>query len=548
MGFSAPARAWEPVSIFAATFLVLALLAPRVMTYLNPVTGDEPFYLMTAISLLRDRDINECNNYRLQQEIALYPAFYQPWQGFPQGWLGWTGAPFPLPPHPSNLSPANRMCISTNPLVPLPLNGTGSELYSKHGLGLTLLVLPSFAAGGRALVVYFLALLGALLAANVYLLARESTRSRWPAALTWLAFAVTIPQLPYSFLIFPELPAALLVLYAYRRIRNWNNNWVQVGALSACIAFLPWLHYRFIPVSAALFIYYLYTLRKRQTLWPAANLGLVSAQWLVSAGLLMLYFYQRYRQVYPNPADHAGISDVAGTLRGAAGLFLDVQWGLFVAAPVYILAIVGIVLMALRRRGRGELLWIGLIFLPYFAVIASYAQWWGEWCPPARYLASVLPLFAMPFAVALERIRGAAYKVMYAVLMFLSLLSTWGFIYQPQWLYNQPDGNNQLITKGLPHLLSALPADLARLISPGAVNNIFPSFVRPYFAYAQLGQVQGGLWAAEAWRTSLVPILMVATIVGISLLFAWFGTRHKPSLPNPPAMPMSADAAPMSLQ
>lgn len=523
-------KRWEPAAIFAVTLAVLALLAPRITTYLNPVEGDEPFYLMTAISLLYDHDINECNNYRQQDELALYPSFYEPWTGFPQGWLGWTGAPFPLPPHPAHLVPATRECAGTDPSIPLPANGTGNELYSKHGLGLSLLVLPAFALGGRDLTVYFLILLGALLAANVYLFARESTDSIWPAVLTWAAFAFTIPQLPYSFLIFPELPAALLVIYAFRRIRNWDNNWAQVGAIGACMAFLPWLHYRFIPVSAALFIYYIYMSRKRPASMRWANYGLVLAEAGVSAVLLMAFFYQRYHSILPDAADHAGSSDVAGTLRGVAGSFLDVQWGLFVAAPVYILAFVGVILMLASRRWRGDLLWIALVFVPYFLVVANYAQWWGEWCPPARYLASVLPLLAMPFALTLERIRSVAYGLIYGLLTALSLLVSFGAMFQPQWMYNQPDANSQIITKGLPVLLSDMPAAIRNSINPMGINNFFPSFVRPYFAYLQLGPKQGDLWSAIEWKTSVGPALIVAGIILLCLGLAYFSHRREARL------------------
>ena len=50
-------RAWEPLLVFLVSFLVLALFTPRVTTYLDPTTGDEPFYLMTAISILKDGDL-----------------------------------------------------------------------------------------------------------------------------------------------------------------------------------------------------------------------------------------------------------------------------------------------------------------------------------------------------------------------------------------------------------------------------------------------------------------------------------------------------------
>lgn len=523
------ARRWEPLAIFAATFLVLALFAPRIMTYLNPVTGDEPFYMMTAISILKDGDLNECNNYKQQDEASFHPDFYARGSDYPEGWQGWSSTPFPLPPHPARLVPPSRMCVGADPSRPLAAS-SGTELYSKHGLGLTLLIMPAFALGAREAVVFFLVALGALLAANVYLLARESTRLVWPALLTWVAFAFTVPQLPYSYLIFPELPAALFVIYAFRRIRLWDNNPFQVAAIGASIAFLPWLHYRFIPVSAALFAYFVYMSVKRDTKRKWLQYAVLVGQSVVSGALLMLYFYQRYAQVYPNSADHAGSSDVAGTLRGAVGSFLDVQWGLFVAAPIYILAIVGVILMGVFKHQRRDLLWLGLVFVPYFGVISNYAQWWGEWCPPARYLASVLPLLAMPFAFALDRIRNISYYAIYGLLLLVSLASSAAYLYQPQWMYHQPDTLNQAITKGLPVLLAALPSGVSSLVNPDALNSALPSFVLPYFYFlagTDVYVIAGNQLVAEAWSKSIGPGILIGTIVALSLAIAWWSNRPR---------------------
>ena len=261
-------RAWEPLVVFIVSFMVLALFTPRVTTYLDPTTGDEPFYLMTAISILKDGDLNECNNYTQHDELALYPpgagfgANGQGFVNFPPNWVGWRGAPLPLPPHPAIISPASRQCSSNYGARPFT-NPTG-ELYSKHGLGLSLMVLPAYALGGRLLVVFFLNLVGALLAATVYLFARESVRRLAPAILTWVAFTFTVPLMPYSYLIFTEMPAALLTLYAFRRIRAWNNNAFQSAGIGLCIAFLPWLHYRFAPICLGLAIYYIYQYRKHR--------------------------------------------------------------------------------------------------------------------------------------------------------------------------------------------------------------------------------------------------------------------------------------------
>ena len=268
---------WEPYAVFLVTLAVLALFTQRMVAYLTPVTGDEPFYLMTAISIIKDGDLNECNNYIQLDDAQLYPSFYSfdgvhAYAAFPSDWLGWRGAPFPLPPHATHLVPASRQCSSDYLTYPVNYDNPTGELYSKHGLGLSLLVLPAFALGGRLSVVFFLNILGALLAVNIYLLAREGTGKMLPAVLTWVAFAFTVPLMPYSYLIFPELPAALLIVYAFRRIRLMQNNPAQVLLVGLCVAGLPWLHYRFVPVCAALVLYYFFRDRAAQRAGPSTQL------------------------------------------------------------------------------------------------------------------------------------------------------------------------------------------------------------------------------------------------------------------------------------
>ncbi len=515
-------RFWEPHAVFLVTLVVLALFSQRIVAYLTPTTGDEPFYLMTDISILEDGDLNECNNYIAHEEAQLYPSFYSfdgvhAYAAFPPDWVGWKTSPFPLPPHATHIVPDSRQCSSNYFTYPVVYNNPSGELYSKHGLGLSLLVLPAFAIGGRLSVVFFLNVLGALLAVNIYLLAREGTGKVLPAILTWVAFAFTVPLMPYSYLIFPELPAGLLIIYAFRRIRLMNNSAWQTLLIGLCVAVLPWLHYRFAPVCIGLVVYYFFRDRALKEEKRRLNWGLLMTPPVISAVVMMLFFYQRYGIPLPNAEDHAGISDVAGTIRGAVGLFLDQQWGLFVAAPVFILAIVGIVLMAQRKPERKELLWIGVVAVPYFLLIANYAQWWGEWCPPARYLAPILPMLGLPFSFALDNIKSVIYKGIYGVLLLLSFLTMWGFLNQPQWMYNQPDGKSILFVNGLPGLWSYLhfaPFSATSLVS------FFPSFVVPYFAYFQ-SQAAGDAAAAAAWRASFWPVVIIFGIVLVSLFLGW---------------------------
>ena len=528
-------RWWEPFAVFWVTFLLLAAFVPHLSTYLTPKTGDEPFYLMTAISILEDGDLNECNNYRQEDEARLNPAFGVAGERPPAGWKGWRAAPFPLPPHPAIIVPESRSCIDLEFEPGYLFNGEGDELYSKHGLGLTLLILPAFALGGIPWVTYFLVLLGALLATNIYLLAREATGLTWPAALTWGAFALTVPLLPYSYLIFPELPAALLVVYAFRRIREWDNNPLQVVGIAACLAFLPWLHYRFVPVCGALVLYYLYQEWRRPQRRRWSNAVTVLGVTAGSAALLMAFFYHRYAQVLPSSSDHAGSNDFMGTLRGIVGLLIDEQWGLIISAPIFLLAVVGVALMLREKRWRMDLLWVGLVFVPYYLVIANYSQWWGEWCPPARYLASTLPVLALPFSVALARARSAGYYALYGLLMLLSLGMMAGYLYQPQWMYNQPykavgadrqvvPDDNKVISVGLTRLLRATPlGDSAPQIT-AAISENLPSFVLPSLYYSQGGdaaEIGVNYFSPPAWRASITPAAVSLSIVALGIALAW---------------------------
>lgn len=108
------------LAVFAAAFIVFAACIPRITTRLDPVTGDEPFYLMTAYSLQHDHDIDETNNFANRDWLHFYPSY-----PLPRDWQGWPGISPDLPPHASQTF------------------RTG--LYSKHGLGIPILILAPFA-------------------------------------------------------------------------------------------------------------------------------------------------------------------------------------------------------------------------------------------------------------------------------------------------------------------------------------------------------------------------------------------------------------------
>jgi hypothetical protein len=407
-------------AVFLAAFAIFAACIPRITTRLDPVTGDEPFYLMTAYSILHDHDIDETNNFANHDWLRFYPSY-----PLPRDWQGWPGISPDLPPHASQTF------------------RTG--LYSKHGLGIPVLILLPFALRGRTGVVLLYNLMAAGVAANIYLLARTVAARHRALILTAILMA-SVPLATYAFLIFPEMPAALMLTYAVRRLLAARNEPWQWALVGLCTGYLPWLHARFVPVVAGLAL--IFAWRHLRANWRLALFAVIPAGILLA--LFEAYSLAFYHYPVPNRHDHAGFNSLGGGINGFFGSLLDAQWGLLIVTPLYLLAIAALVLYTRERRADGSALL--LVLVPYAAIISAYVVWWGEWGPAARYWTAALPLLALPLAwwwesAAHARPRGAAW--------LLGIVSAWGFFWtagwlrQPQWLYNQPDGTNNLLAHWL---------------------------------------------------------------------------------------------------
>lgn len=451
------------VALFFLFFFAYTLFAPRFMRYLDPLTGDEPYYVMTALSIMRDGDLNEAQNYAQRDYLSFYPP-----EPLPQNWVGWPAFPRTLPPHPAN---------TVQP-----------GLYSKHGLGVVLLILLPYALAGRAGVVVLLNACAALVALNVYLLSRRYI-GRGGLALGLAAMlAFSNPLMSYAYLIFPEMFAALGIVYAFRRGREPRGNgwqWLLVGGL---LGLLPWLHARFIPAVLGLGLGLLPALA-REPRW-SRRAALVVPPVLSAAALVRYYFYI-YGQPLPSTADHAGFSDFWGTVNGFFGLFLDEQWGLLIYTPLYVLSF--LTLLRFVRDRRSDAAAALAVVAPYLGLVALYRVWWGEWGPPARYVAPVVPLLALPVAWWLSRVSSRVAATMLLTLGIPGLVIMGAFVVAPQLMYNQPDGHSALFT--------AVAAQLGRE---------WPKVIPSFQFYALSSPVRRTVWSLALLALVVIPALWPA--------------------------------------
>jgi hypothetical protein len=453
------------VIMISAVFYFAML--PSVFRHLSPVTGDEPFYIMTAISMFRDRNLDETSNYANRDYEEFYPE-----HPLPADWQGWPAFPRTLPPHPAVTE--------------------RDGLYTKHALGLSALIAVPYELAGRAGAVLLVLICAVLLSGQMFLFSRESSIPERYAALTAIALAVSMPLAPYAMLIFPEIPAALLILYTIRRLsssENTTGRWILTGV---AIGFLPWLHQRFAVMSVVFAAAILIHLWQKRTYRPAVALVPVAA----GGFSIIAYNFWLYGQPTQNIEDHDGFSGVTGTLNGAAGLALDAQWGLFIAMPVALFALAAIPRWARMVPFRAMLCFASVI--PYLIIVAAYQVWWGEWGPPARYLVPIVPLLSAPLAAwlwAASRTQRLAAGLAWMVGMVLTFV---GFA-NPQRFYHHPDGVNNLYST----IGDALGIDLAGYLTAF-------QFYSPGTSSERIG------WA-------------LAAIVVVVLLTIWIESRRHPA-------------------
>ena len=132
------------------------------------------------------------------------------------------------------------------------------------------------------------------------------------------------------------------------------------------------------------------------------------------AGVMPLLAYNQW--AFGSPT-HLAYADLKAHQSGFFGIgipnpavaveILFSSRGLFVLAPILVLALVGIVLLA-RRGLRAEAYTIAGVALAYLLYNAGYFLPFGGEVPGPRFLISALPFLGVPLALAFRRLPGPA--------------------------------------------------------------------------------------------------------------------------------------------
>lgn len=378
----------------AAVYLLLLPYIERTWR----TTGDEPHYLLTAHSLVHDFDLDLTNNYNQFDYLGFY--------------------------------------FSKDITRQVRYNPAGQEILN-HYLGLPILIAPAYALGGRFGVLALQSILAGLLAAVTFKLAWIVSQNEMAALVGTLFVFFSPPFLFYPYLVYPELVAALLttiILYCLITARLTN---VAAMLVIVSLVILPWLNRRFIPLTLvlALLTHWLAWANQRSRgslLAQVKNIkiGLIGITLtLISIGLLFWFNSQLSTPTRVDITLPTSGSLLWTRLARGIGWLVDQQRGLFVFAPVYILAVWSLPILARDfwrnpnpSRNRN---W--LLLLPFalsLGLTAVAGGFWVAWELGPRFLIVALPALAPLLALVWQTYQHTKLFIGASLLLFgISLLN-----------------------------------------------------------------------------------------------------------------------------
>jgi hypothetical protein len=120
---------------------------------------------------------------------------------------------------------------------------------------------------------------------------------------------------------------------------------------------------------------------------------------------------------------------------GLIGVLFDQQSGIFLASPVYILAIPGIILLWHRQRALA--IACGIVFTAVYLPAGSWGQWHGGFASPARFLTPIVPVLAISIASMLDAGESRAWSG-FSILAIPSFLHAYLMMALPRTRYGDP--------------------------------------------------------------------------------------------------------------
>jgi hypothetical protein len=346
---------WLQSHIFRAVVLAAFMLAiqpfhARMLFF----TGDEPHYLLAAISFLRDGDFNLVNNYREKHYLEFRSEPMAP-QWFPD---------------------LNREVIP-----------------AEHGTVFPLIIAPAYAFGHVRGVHLFLVVFGFLTCLGVGAAVDLLSGNRFGGTLATLMLGVSPTWQIQATRMYPDVLAGFFtvigVLYLARsrvcpdRVRSFEG-----FVAGFCIGILPvvYIKYGFIAAPILLTAFVLRSVRISIGIWTGLGVAML-------AGIANYVLFREQGAAGGNFLSYQHLFAFQGAIPRYWKQWFDSHHGLFVYQPYTILVLWAVVHFIKRRRDK-ILAGFSLTVLAFTGMHMFWTSGPG-WCYPGRYLAALLPIICV---------------------------------------------------------------------------------------------------------------------------------------------------------
>jgi hypothetical protein len=410
------------VFLFLATFLIYQAAALTLVFRGASFSGDEPYYLLSSHSLLKEGDINVADNYARQDYFYFYSKKDNPRLRLGiYGRYGRRGE--------DSIYPINLPGIS---VLMLPFYWL-SQFFS--GRWLTFILKTSLSPWA------------ALFGLQIYLYAREVWGKERLALGLWALFSFSSPVLFYAVHLYPEVPVALFCFYIFRKVTGPATLSVfQLAVLGLLLGLFPWFGLKFNFFFWPLLLISVYYLIARHKVRFRAGVFIAPA--VVSMALFYMFIHSLYGTlspiaVYegvltPERAEAFKQTLLAIPLRARIDAFLDYfldqRDGLLLYSPVYFFAFLGLV--EIWRRRKRDFWCFLLIGLPFLANYSLFTHRQGA-SPQGRVLTPLAWMGAVAVGHFLVHNRQKIFSLLFAgaaaagLAVAGILLAHPSFLYQP---------------------------------------------------------------------------------------------------------------------
>jgi len=364
---------WKRMLLVGGLVAVVSLAAIDVRaTYGARISVDEPQYLLTALSLAEDGDLDISDElseerYRDFHETELLQQTIQ-------------------------FDESGRRVSPHDPLLPVLLAG------------------PMKLGGWPAARGVMAAFAGLAASLTLFLAEQRYGVSKAVSATVVVGFFASPPLVAFGNQVYPAMPATVCILAGVIAVTGDVQKYWWVTALA--VVALPWLAVKYVPLAAVLAVALLWQTRSTRRVVSQVVIS------LVAMGAAYLWLHQLIYggwTVYA-AGDHfvdgewqvvGSNINVLGRTRRLVGLFVDRGFGLAAWAPGFLVGPAALVWMA-RKRLDGWVLLVSLVVVSWavatWVALTMHGWWW-----PGRQVVPVLPIMVVAIAAAVD---GSRRKLM----------------------------------------------------------------------------------------------------------------------------------------